>query len=543
MYRSTSISRLLWLGMAAAALVSPSHPTGLSAQELPWLPAGKVRVDFAPTFWSWDTRYGLASDRTDRVEELGLDLTSNALGSEILPDLVDLEASLAKALGEGSYRVNLGVSQAYMDQAKLVFPIRLEIGITDWLTVGGMLPLVRPRTEMGFALDADSLSATDGISPFEADPGAVIGFLDTFRNTLLDALGSHPGDPAVTAAQAYLDALTEAYTFSTFFPVVGSSPGARLQGRLDEIREGLTALGITGIPGTVPLAEGYLNEEDFQEFLGSRHMRSQPLEDWTTLWSPGDAEVTANVRLLRRGFEPDSAGILPHLRFQVGGGVLVRLGTGDQEDPARFFDQEPGDGQLDLEGNVFGLLEMGNHFGAWGQLRYGIQTEGTIYRRIAGPAEVLPDFTRTAPMRWTPGNYMEIDLNPRFFLNPDMSFGLRYHLWSKGEDSYQLGEINTNLQDPADFPDGALLNLETEQRLQEIGFSATYSSVEPHGRGEVGMPLYIEPTYFHPISGSGGRTPKGGRFQAGITIFKTFWGGTDSSAEAEEFSGMLPGGR
>jgi hypothetical protein len=112
-------------------------------------------------------------------------------------------------------------------------------------------------------------------------------------------------------------------------------------------------------------------------------------------------------------------------------------------------------------------------------------------------------------------------------LTPEISFGIRYHFWSKGADSYALGAVNPEFQDAAELPPADLLNLETEQKLQEIGFSATFSTVEAHARGDASMPLYIRATYLHPISGSGGQTPKGGRFQAGLTIFKTFWGRPD----------------
>ncbi len=454
---------------------------------------------------------------------------------------MDLEADLAEALGDPSYRVNLGVSQALIDQSRVVFPFRLDIGVTDWLTVGAMAPLVRPRTELLFVLDADSTSATEGISPFAADPSTVISFLNTFRSTIQRAEASHSGDPAVVESRAFFEALAAAYSYGTVFPAQGSDPGARLQGRLDELRAALSALGVTGVPATLPLASGYMNEEDFQDFLTGPQMRSQPLEDWTQLWSLGDVEITANVRLLHRGFEPDSTGALAPLRFQVGVGGLVRLGTGGQEDPGRFFDQDKGDGQMDLEGTVFGLVELGTRFGAWGRLRYGIQQEGDIFRRITDPVGTLPSYTRLAPLKWTPGDYLELDLNPRFYLNPDMSFGVRYHLWSKGEDSYSLGTIVVpEGQEPPEYPSPALLDLETEQRLQEVGFSATYSSLDAHRRGEVSLPVYVRATYFHPVGGSGGQTPKGGRFQVGLTVFKTFWGGRSG---AEELPGMLPGSR
>jgi len=537
---SNSRIRPLLLGFVSASLLLPSFH-GLGGQELPWLQGGKVRLDFAPSYWSWGTRYGIGSSGEDEIESLGLDLTGNPLGADLFPDAVDLEETLRQAMGDPSYRVQLGVSQAHIVQSRLVFPFRLELGVTDWLTIGGMVPLVRPRTELLFALDADSLTATDGLSPFLTDIPGVIAFLDRIRSTLSEAEASHPGDPAVAETQAYLDAMTQAYSGGTFFPIFGSAPGNKLQGRLEELTSALGALGVTGMPATVPLAQEFMNEEAFQEFLGGRVMQAFPLEDFTNLWILGDVEITANVRLLQRGFQADSLGNLPYLRYQVGGGALVRLGTGKQEDIGRFFDQDVGDGQLDLEGNLFGMLELGSRFGAWGQIRFGVQTEGDVYRRITEVSSPLAVFGRTAPMRWTPGDYFEVDLSPRIFLTPAMSFGARYHFWSKGEDSYALGAIDTEFQDPASFPPASLLNLETEQKLQEFGFSATYSSVEAHARGEASMPLYFRATYFHPMSGSGGQTPKGGRFQAGLTIYKTFWGGGDSNRE--ELPGVIPGGR
>ena len=136
--------RLLAPVLFLAAPILGGSGFGLKAQELPWLEGGRVRLDFAPSFWTWASRYGVGPSGEDLVEELGLDLTSGALGSQALPDLVDLEASLAEALGDASYAVNLGVSQAFIDQSRLVFPFRLDIGITDWLTVGAMAPWSGP---------------------------------------------------------------------------------------------------------------------------------------------------------------------------------------------------------------------------------------------------------------------------------------------------------------------------------------------------------------------------------------------------------------
>ncbi|MFC1574722.1 hypothetical protein ACFL3Z_01430 [Gemmatimonadota bacterium] len=528
-----SLPRALALVALLAGLL---HPLA-GAQELPWLGKGRVRLDFAPEFWSWDSRYGMTADGSEEVEELGLDLTANPLGSDIIPNLRDLESLLGEAIGDGSYRVRLGVSQAIVDQSVLTFPFRLEVGVTDWLTVGAMVPLVRPRTEILFALDADSASANVGASPQATSPAAVSTFLGDFRNYLTQANESFPGDPSLAEAQAFYDAISAAYYHQTVFPILGSSAGTLLQERLGEIGEALAGLGIGGFPETVPLANSYMDDESFRTFLGGNVMRAAPLEDWTNLWSLGDIEVTAAFRVLQGGFEPDSLGELPHFRYQVGGGLVLRLATGANEDPHRFLDVDASDDQTDLEGSVFALVEVGSRFAAWGQFRYGIQREGSVVRRIAAPQEVLPNYQRTAALSWTPGNYTELDLNPRFYLAEGMSFGLRYHRWSKGAASYKLQPIDPELLAQLAYPPAEILNGETEQTLQEVGFSATYTSLAAHARGQASIPFYVRATYFRPMTGSGGQTPKGGRFEVGLTLYRRLWGRGSQEESAPNLEG------
>ena len=134
-------------------------------------------------------------------------------------------------------------------------------------------------------------------------------------------------------------------------------------------------------------------------------------------------------------------------------------------------------------------------------------------------------------MKWTPGNYTELDLNPRLFLNPAMSFGVRYHRWSKGADSYEIGDMDPEVLEQLAYPPVELLEEETEETLTEIGISATFSSLEAHARGEASIPLQLRFTYFRPMSGFGGQTPKGGRFEAGITLFRQLWGGVTQQDE------------
>jgi len=529
MHRSRLRSRYARLVPALAALAALALavvPGEVRAQELPWLTRGTARLDFAPSFWGWDSRYGIGPGGSPRVEALGVDLTTDAMGSTMLPHLRDLELSLRDALSEPTYRVRLGRSRALVEQSRLVFPFRLEVGVTDWLTVGAMVPLVRPRTELTFAFDADSLSADLGPSPRVTSPGMVSQFLEGFQAVLAAARDAHPDHPEVAAAQAFYDALFGAYNQASFFPVSGSGAGDQLQERLDHFRSAFTSLGVNGFPESLPMAQDYLDEARFREYLAGGAMQAAPLANWTQMWTLGDVELSASFRLLHGGFARDSLGEVSRFRYQLGAGGLVRLGTGGQADPNRFLDQDPADGQTDLEWNVFGLVELGSRFGAWGQYRQGIQTEGEVVRRIAAPEETLPHRARLASVYRTPGDYRELDLNPRLYLTPAMSFGVRYRYWHKGADSHRA---QPPFPDPPPagvdpLPTAPLLDRGTEQTLTELGFTGTFSSVDAHARGKSPVPFHIRASYFMPLDGRGGRTPKGSRFEAGLTVYHLFWG-------------------
>jgi hypothetical protein len=179
------------------------------------------------------------------------------------------------------------------------------------------------------------------------------------------------------------------------------------------------------------------------------------------------------------------------------------------------------------------MVQLGSRLGGWFHIRTGIQQEGEILKRIAAPSEPLPNWRRLAPLKWKPGGYTEIDLNPRIYLNPAMSFGFRYHRWSKGADEYALGDLSPEDIALLNYPPTELLEEETEQTLNEMGFSATFSTLQAHARGEASIPLELRFTYLRPVSGSGGQTPKGDRLMAGISIFRSFWGGGRQETEEE----------
>ena len=132
-----------------------------------------------------------------------------------------------------------------------------------------------------------------------------------------------------------------------------------------------------------------------------------------------------------------------------------------------------------------------------------------------------------ALLNWIPGNYFDLQVNPRYYLTPNISFDVRYHFWFKGSDKYTLPSVDPETAALLNYPAPEYLNFETRQVLHEVGISATFSTLAPHARGETPIPLQARFTYYSPVKGAGGQTPKGPRLEAGLSLFRFLWGRED----------------
>lgn len=494
--------------------------------EQPLVPRGQVRLGAAPEFVHWDSRFGYRVEGgmiVRNVERLGFDLTEDPLGSGPIPHLEPLEQLLQNTLEDSSFRLRLGTSELSLQRSYVRIPVRLDLGVFDWLTVGGTVPFVKRRAEVGFGLYADTLNANMGLSPMVAETGAVNDFLDQFQQAL-DAYGTVGAPEVLADAQEFYQALAAAYGLSSLFPVESSDVGHAFSERLQSIQDDFAAAGVTTVPGTLPFAEAPLDQESFQSFLTDPRygVHGDPLETWQSLWSIGDPEIHVAVRILESA-GPDSTGALPFLQYRIGVGGLVRLGMGTQDDPSNFVDLQTGDGQMDMEASVFGTVAVGSRFGGWVRARYGIQREGTVYRRISAPDDFIPPVSAHTLVSWDPGNYLDLELAPFFRLNPRFAFSVRYHLYSKGQDSYSV-TVTPDPEAPP-LPPIELLDQETEATIHEVGFGLTLSGLAAAREGKAWFPFEAYAAFFGAISGSGGQTPKVGRAQVGLRVFRRIWGG------------------
>jgi hypothetical protein len=551
--------------LASVALL-PASGVGQSP-ESPLLRGGQLRFEIFPEIRIYDDRYGLRADGSTTIEEvepLGVDFARTAVDAQFLPSLTPAQASLALLLDDPSFAANLGSSQARVTAGLTEIPIGIGLGLTDWLTIGGRVPFVRQRVDVDFAIDQSTAnvgtspgSGSANVQSFLGQFAAVISATSNEVDATCAALGD--SDPACTQgritisnANALLQAFQDAYA-ELVFPLSGSSAAAILEQRVSAITRELGQVGDSALVDAtltepIPWATGALGDQAIESLFTDPALGVGVTApgSYYSIWELGDVEVSAAIRLLNLGADPDrsadpvgapeASDELPPdslvseepsasrngnpTTFVLGIGGTYRLGTGLSDLPDNLFDLGTGDGQDDVEIHAFARLDLGGRFRARADARYGLQLEGTAIRRISGPDDPIAPLTSRQEVRWNPGEYLDVQVVPEFRLAPELSLGLRYRYYSKGADAYAYSVTGDTLT--TELPPVELLDEETEVTVQHVGVGAT---LWPSRRTSLGgqWPLAVSAEYLAPISGSGGRTPKDGRFRVAARLFISLW--------------------
>lgn len=517
-----------------------SSPAGAQELDDPLSPGGHLRVGASAFLTTWESRYGTRMEDEVRIEEeepLGFDLTHDRLGADGFPAILSLQDALRTAASDPTLGLSLGRTRARIQATTVRIPIQVDLGITDWLTVGATVPFLRQRTEVGLVHSADATTADLGLAP-ETGSGTAT---ETFLQDVADAVSEMQGradatcssDPdsadcqtarsAAEEGERFLDGVSAGYA-SALFPFEGSSAGGSLRSRLGTLGNRFARHGVTSLPppGAMPLAQAPLTAGEFQQVLiQSRFgVSADSLATWQSPWEIGDVELHGALRLLE-GTRPDAEGWSIG-SWLLGVGGRVRLGTGRIDDPDRFLDRGSGDGQRDLEGRVFADLGVGRRLGLWADVRYGIQLEGMVTRRISPPDVVLAPVSHRTVTRWDPGDYLDLEVAPRLRLTPELALAARYRYHEKESDRYAPAPGS----DPAPgVPPVGVLDAETGQTLHETGISLVYSTLRATEAGLFGRPVEARIRYRRAVAGGGGKTPVANRVEVGLRTFLTLWGG------------------
>jgi hypothetical protein len=525
---------------ALATVLAASLCAPLDAQEMedPLSPAGRVRLEIAPLFHSWDRHFSPVGEQSlERV-------FTDASGALLFPGIATLQTTLQQWLGDADYRALLGTTNGQVSASQVRVPLRVDVGMLDWLAVGVTVPLVKSRTEIDFHFRADSARANLGVNPAITRELEVVAFTDELRARvqaatsraaqlcaeLLASAECEAANGVVRGGQGLLSNFLASYSASPFFPLASSGAGVLLAERLSGFNQGLTALGVPSV-GRPPLfATAPLSASDLELLLsdGAVGINTVPLTDRIGIWELGDVEVHAAVRLLD-GATRDSATALPSFTYEVGAGALVRLGTGKPDDPDVFLDLPSGDGQTDIEGRAFTNVRSGR-FGVWGDVRYGVQRPHTLERRVGPPDLLLVPAVNLSTVEWSPGDYLQLEVSPRYHLTGELAFTTGYRLYRKGADTFARvspepeASNRAPLPSPPVFTDVSLLARGTEERVHEVGAGLVFSSLEAWEVGRARRPFEARFNVRWTVAGSGRDVPKGVRALVGLRLYLRLWG-------------------
>lgn len=514
------------------ALLAPG-PAKAQEPYSPLVPRGKIRLEIRGEYSSFSSRYRMLADGTAATEQLSDPFTGPA-GTGVFAFLAPAEQAVRDAVGE-DYDLSLGTMASFMEKNRAWVPVSLDVGIFDWLTAGLVVPAVQNETEFAFHFEADSLEANAGFGPGLSDPGAVSDFLSGLQGSIraYDAFheatcAADPSSPACMNAGTVLENAMSfrsavAAMYGTRFAPLGWSPaGMALQARLSAIAMAFEAAGVPGVPDTVPLADALLTPEDFLSLVADPAYgiaATNPLGQWRGHWSLGDIEVRADARLLESG-KPEGS-----RHFVAGAGVLVRLPTGTQDDPANFIDAATGDAQTDVElrGWLNGRWRGG--FGVWADIRYGIQLKGTTERRVFDPDVTFAPLSSQVKLDWDPGDYRFVELAPWYRVAESMTLLAGYRYRSKGRDAFSVAAADTAGPGPGGpAPDPEILVPHSETSSGRFMAGLVYNRAAPTPDGGAGRPLEIRLVYRQVVGGSGGRVPNAGSLEAGFRLFAELWG-------------------
>lgn len=511
----------------------------------PLVPAGRLRLQVLPSIHSFDTRFGLRSEMGEIVEEeepLGFDFIRESAGSDVFPELGEAEEALGAAIEDPDYRLRLGSIRVFWDAYSTRIPVRLDVGITDWLTVGGMLPFERRRVDSEFRLA--TAGANVGESPLVTDPGAPSSFLNEFRAGLqaagdaVDGLCADAGEGSqacrdardfLTGANQTFEGLETAYSESEIFHLEGSPAGQAVSERIEAIQTRFDELGVTSFSAPPPLAseplgtgQGGFRSRFVTPLYGARGL---PTEGAQSFWAPGDLELSTHLRILNLVGADTLEGGRPGFRAQVAAGAVLRLATAHRDTLRDFLDLDAQRGTNDVELHLMADLDWpAARLGARLQLIYGDQGSTELRRRIGEPGQAFSPDVPVGIVSWSPGTYRGLALRPRIFLTPELALGGTYRYYDRDAAEVSLLTVETG-QDPSEV-DVSVLERETRATMHHVGARVVFSTVEATRIERTSLPFELEALWEKAVDGSGGRTPAGSRFAAGLRVYVDLWGGS-----------------
>ena len=495
--------------LIAGVLLTPGASPGW-AQAVPRTDgprSGTLRLTVDPRVETWDAEFV----RGRRVP-LGAPFTGDS-ANVWFPSVVRLERDVRAVTGLGAYVASLGSQVLAIRAERRTTPVGLEFGITNRLSVGVAVPLVRVNVQEGYRSSppGSNLGFLPRLSADSVRYGTFFGHLNAALTSLGDSIAAGaygcPSGPACARAQALQaqgqelrDALFRAVygtadTAALYLPLLTSQAGQSISGIVSGLGRALAdTFGIAQFArDTFLLPTGAASGAALDSVLNARLSAAglSPFGGTTQRrlrYFAGDAELTTKYRFLMAA------------NWAAAATLLVRLPTGHQDSPNDAFDLATGDHQTDIELRLTQEATLWHRLWLNLSLRAGQQRPGTRERRVAAPDAWFVPATALSMVAWDPGDYVGVDFAPLLRLGAHLGAGVTVGYFTKGRDHYTFAsaadsvDLATRLGAPRS---ASVLDAGTSERRLRLG--AALSFVAPGMEGG----LSFEQT----VSGYGGSIP------------------------------------
>lgn len=516
-----------------------------------------ARIGVQPTWGTATERFGDSGSQplASTFDRLSLDDAS-------LEPLRAAAATLRAITSSPTLPVSLGRLQVVFDQSSVTTPITLEYGATRRLMLGVTAPYVQTRNEVYANPNPGRNEGTMGINPAFAFAGArtangtVVSQLAEAATTLSARLAACQGSTApscsainadrngamqlAAAANSVAQGIASVYGTATvngarYAPVERSAVHNAVDARLTALSTALNGfLGApSGRPAWVaarPVGAPLVGYADFTRIVTEADLGVGALPFETVeIRQLGDVELSAKL-LLFDGL----GGAVPQrvtpagFRMRLAAGAVYRLGTGTPDDPDDFTDLPTGDGQNDIEGQLFVDLLFGRRFWGSAVARYGYQMADEQFRRIpSAPGEPFPALYRRQSVSRDLGDFVSLELTPRWALGDAVLVSGGYAYYRKAEDSHGGTFATLDLEGAPTTIDASALDAGSGVTYQRVLGALTYSTMSAYYEGRASLPLEVSYTLGRTVAGSGNVAATTSH-ALGLRIYARLFGGADS---------------
>lgn len=550
----------------AALALTLARPAPIAAQRVLGIgedatipDAGTLRLRVGVEWTRFNERFGRPDSSGGRLQRLGAAFAPDTLGVRQVAVLAPLRDELRTLADIPSLGLSLGSPTADAEATVVRIPIDIELGLGRRLSLVARVPVVNSRVDVVFdprgrAPGNVGLNPAFTNSAFRKANAALVTQLAAARTRLQAALATCAASAttaqctAVNANRANAQALlaatsafaagvaavygTDSVTGSPFVPVAGSSAQRAIEGRaaaLNSLYRAYLGLGasdanpIAGVPAGAPTV---MSLGDIQTALTDSAF-GYALDSLTTVQrvGVGDIEIGAKFLLLDT-FGSRAPGATPPRRvaLRTAVGALVRLSTGKPPSPDNLVDIGTGDGQTDVEGRAVSDIFVGRRFWASAVARVGIQLPDRRTERVPDfVGELLVPLSRRGVVDRKLGDYVELEVTPRYVFGNSLAVAAQYGFRHKGADRYSGTFPGTDPSGAAADVNASALDGPGATTEHRFGAGVVFSTLSAYTAGRARLPLEVSYTHFQTLAGSGGQ-PKRFVTRLELRVFPRFFG-------------------